>query len=131
MRGSTRGIVMVAAVATLLLLIVPQNASAHREWAVGEWRLWQNFSEHHQESTFKGRLDISRDGDHFHGRIYFDVVGEWEHLEDVVVGDETIRFTRPRYKQEFHGQRKGDGLEGTYRDSIHGDKEWTWRAEKD
>jgi hypothetical protein len=131
MRRTTLGIVAVAALTALLFLVLPRNASAHRDWAVGEWRLWQSYSEHHEETTFKGRLRISRDGDHFHGHIYFDVVGEWEPLADVVVGDETIRFTRPRYKQEFHGQRKGEALEGTYRDAIHGDKEWTWRAEKD
>jgi hypothetical protein len=131
MRRTTLGIVAVAALAALLFLALPHKASAHREWAIGEWKLWQNFSQHHEETTFQGRLRIGRDGNRFYGRIYFDVVGEWERLEDVVVGDDTIRFTRPKYQQEFHGQLKGEALEGTYRDAIHGDKEWTWRAEKD
>lgn len=129
MRRTTLEIVGVAALATLLFLALPGNASDHREWAVGEWRMLQHFSEHHEKTTFKGRLRISRDGHHFHGRIYFDVVGKWEPLEDVVVGDETIRFTRPKYKQEFHGQLHGDVLEGTWV-SLNGEKEWTWRAEK-
>ena len=128
-----RSILVTLAVLALatLFLAVPKRASAYREWAVGEWRLWQHFSEHHEEQTFKGRLVIRRFEGHFHGRIYFDVLGEWEHLEDVEVGDETIRFTRPKYGQEFHGSRHGDRLEGTYRDRLRGDREWTWGAEKD
>lgn len=114
-----------------LSLILPMEASADRGWAVGEWRLVQYYtSDNGSEVSFNGRLRIHRDGDRFYGRIYFDVVGKWEPLEDVEVMDKAIRFTRPEYKQRFKGHRKHDQMGGTYRDKINRG-EWTWQAERE
>ncbi len=116
---------------SILSFAMPMQASASRGWAVGEWMLYQYFtSEDGREVTFNGRLRIHREGDRFYGRIYFDVVGNWEPLEDINVTDETIRFTRPMYKQRFYGHRNGNQMNGTYRDKIHRG-EWKWRAEQE
>lgn len=115
---------------TILFLLCPLRVSADRAWFVGEWQLTQYFSQDHREVVFKGRLRIHRERDHFHGRIYFDVVGKWEPLEDVEITDETVSFTRPQYEQRFHGHREGHHLVGTYRDRLHQGK-WEWRAERE
>lgn len=118
------------AILTLVIfsLILPMKTSAHRGWAVGEWRLVQYYTDDGREVSFSGLLRIHREEDRFYGRIYFDVVGDWEPLEDILVTDETIRFTRPMYKQRFDGHRNGNRMKGTYRDKIH-HGEWTWMAE--
>jgi hypothetical protein len=123
---------LVALVALVILsLILPMKATAGRGWAVGEWRLLQYFTQDDgREVSFSGLLRIHREGDGFHGRIYFDAVGNWEPLVNIEVTDETIRFTRPMYEQKFRGHRSGDRMKGTYRDRIH-HGEWTWRAERD
>ncbi len=123
-----------AYLAVLLVLILfqfyPPEVSADRAWVVGEWRLVQYFSKEHHEVTFKGRLRIHREGNHFHGRIYFDVLGKWEPLEDIEVTDETVSFTRPQYEQRFRGHRDGHVLVGIYRDRLNQGK-WQWRAERE
>ena len=53
-------------------------------------------------------------------------------LENPVVGEEPIRFTRPRHKQELDERRRSEVSVGTCREAIQRDKEeWTWKAEKD
>ena len=114
-----------------VLLGTAAPVRADRDWAIGKWRIRQNFSEHHEETVFKGRLTIQREGHEFTGRIYFDAVGKREALEKVHVSDDTIRFFRPEYPQEFHGRRTERGIEGTWQDRERHDKEWTWSARRD
>ena len=115
----------------ILSFTLPMQASADRGWAVGEWRLVQNYTrDDGQKVTFNGRIRIHRERGKFYGRINFDVVGNWEPLEGIEVTDETIRFIRPVYKQRFHGQRYGNRMKGTYRDKLNRG-EWTWRAEQE
>jgi hypothetical protein len=129
MKKPTISLVAILALVTLSL-VLPMKASAYRGWAVGEWRLLQYYTENGRQVSFNGRLRIHREGDRFYGHIYFDVVGDWEPLENIEVTDETIRFTRPMYEQRFRGHRQGNQMSGTYRDRIH-DGEWTWRAERE
>ena len=118
-------------VISFALLAFSSDALADRDWAIGSWRIQQNFSVHHEKTAFSGRLRITRENGHFTGRIYFDAVGRWEELEDVHVADDTIRFFRPEYPQEFHGMRKGRRIEGTWQDRERKNREWTWEAERD
>ncbi len=119
------------AVFFVVLLGAAGPVRADRDWAVGKWRIRQNFSEHHRETVFKGRLTIRREGHEFTGRIYFDAVGRWEALRDVHVSDDTIRFFRPEHPQEFRGRRTDHGIEGTWQARERHDKEWTWSARRD
>jgi hypothetical protein len=116
---------------SFVLLVCSSDVLADRDWAIGMWRIQQNFSVHHEKTAFSGRLRIGREDGHFTGRIYFDSVGRWEQLEDVHVSDDTIRFFRPEYPQEFHGRRKNGRIEGTWQDREKKDWEWTWEAERD
>jgi len=127
-----RGKVIVGLVAFCMVLLgAAAPVRADRDWVIGRWQIRQNFSAHHQEAVFKGRLTIRRDGHHFTGRIYFDSVGRWEELQDVKVSDDTIRFFRPEYPQDFHGRHTQRGIEGTWKDRTKRDKEWTWEAERE
>ena len=126
-----RKVILGLAVLCMVLLGAAMPVRADRDWAIGKWRIRQNFSEHHKETVFKGRLTIRREGREFTGRIYFDVVGRWEEVQDVHVSDDTIRFFRPEHPQEFHGRRTEHGIEGTWQDRERGDKEWTWEAKRD
>ena len=113
-----------------LSLILPGTASADGEWAAGEWKLWTDYSDANGQVTFTGHVRIQRVGGRLTGRIKFDVLGEWERLEDIEVTDETVGFTRPKYKQRYFGHRNGDRMEGTYKDRLnHG--EWAWQAERE
>jgi len=112
-----------------LSLILPGKASADVGWAVGGWKLWTDYSDHGQRTAFTGRLRIERERGRLSGRVYFDVLGEWERLEDVEVTDDTVSFTRAKYEQRYSGHRRRDRMEGTYRDHLnHG--EWAWHAQR-
>ena len=126
-----RRLILGLAVFFVVLLGMPAPVQADRDWAVGKWRIRQNFSQRHRETTFEGRLSIRREGHSFTGRIFFNAVGRWEALEDVHVSDDSIRFFRPEHPQEFHGRRTGHGIEGTWQDRERHDREWTWRARRD
>lgn len=119
--------------ATLLMLVVcvlavPQTGLAYRGWAVGDWRLWQFYSEAGSQTTFTATLRISREGNRFYGTIYYDKLGNWEPVENVEVTNDSLSFTRPLYgPQHYYGQFNGTELTGTYRDMTLGG-EWNWRA---
>jgi hypothetical protein len=122
---------LVILTSVILYCSLPTQAFADHEWAIGEWRLVQYFTqENGSEVTFNGRLRIQREHGRFSGSIYFDAVGNWEPLRKIEVSDETISFTRPTYEQRFYGHRHRDKMNGTYKDKLH-QGEWKWRAEKE
>jgi hypothetical protein len=100
----------------------------YRGWAVGQWRLEQFYSEPGRDVIFKATVDISRQDGFFYGRIYYDVLGTWEPIENIVVNDNFIQFTRPTHgPQIYSGTFNGNEITGTYRDmTLRG--EWQWRA---
>jgi hypothetical protein len=104
------------------------TAFGHRGWAIGQWRLEQFYSEPGRDVIFKATVDISRQGGYYYGRIFYDVLGTWEPLENIIVNDNFIQFTRPVHgPQIYSGAFNGHEIVGTYRDlTLRG--EWQWRA---
>jgi hypothetical protein len=125
------GIALLAILFTVTLsLILPGKASADSDWALGYWKLSTDYTNEGQKVTFTGRLHIERERGRLSGRIYFDVLGKWERLQDVEVTDDTVSFRREQYEQRYSGRRHRGGMEGTYRDHLnHG--EWAWHAERE
>lgn len=114
-----------------LSLLLPRKAAADSDWAVGYWKLTTDYTDPGgQKVVFTGRLHIERERGRLTGRIYFDVLGQWERLQDVEVTDDTVSFRREQYGQRYAGRRHRDRMEGSYRDHLnHG--EWAWHAEKE
>lgn len=112
----------------LYSFMLPSMSFGYRGWAVGQWRLEQFYSEPGRDIVFKATIEITRDWGVFYGRIYYDVLGTWEPIEDIVVNDNFIQFTRPTHgPQIYSGTFNGNEITGTYRDmTLRG--EWQWRA---
>jgi hypothetical protein len=75
-----------------------------------------------------GRLEFYWTGNAWTGRIFFDVIGQWEELTDVFIDPRTgqVRFHRPFSNQEYHGTLSGDRIEGTF--GFGGSRGFPWAA---
>lgn len=101
----------------------PASAQYHHHWVTGQWALTQYAPD---GTSYTGRLRIHREGGFWEGRIYFDVLGTWEPLQDVEVTHDSIRFTRGSYKQKFYGHFHDGIIDGGYKDWLHHNRgRWT------
>jgi hypothetical protein len=61
-----------------------------------------------------GRIEFSAAGSGFGGRIWFDVLGTWEPLQDISFDGRAVRFVRPRGGQVYTGTLSGDTASGNF-----------------
>jgi hypothetical protein len=61
-----------------------------------------------------GRIEFSVAGSGFSGRIWFDVLGAWEPLQDISFDGRAVRFMRPRGSQVYTGTLSGDTASGSF-----------------
>ena len=61
-----------------------------------------------------GRIEFSVAGSGFSGRIWFDVLGVWEPLQDISFDGRAVRFVRPRGSQVYTGTLSGDTASGSF-----------------
>lgn len=85
----------------------------------GEWRINAN--------NYRGRLEFTREGDHYRGRVFFEDVRQWEPLIHIRFDRERgwIEFDRPNSQQHYEGHLvRDDRMEGTFSGGYH------WFAER-
>lgn len=97
------------------------SSTTNTSWAnklVGDWSIISN--------TYAGRFEIRYDGTALQGRIYYDVTGRWEALENIQFDASTgkVSFYRPIPKQPFEGILSGSKINGTFSDK------YKWSATK-
>jgi len=97
------------------------SSTTNTSWAnklVGDWSIISN--------TYAGRFEIRYDGTALQGRIYYDVTGRWEALENIQFDASTgkVSFFRPIPKQPFEGILSGSKINGTFSDK------YKWSATK-
>lgn len=78
---------------------------------------------------YKGKLEIGQRGDGLSGRVWYDLHGRWETLEDVAFDGHTLTFTRPirNLTQRYTGTLSGDTFKGSFTQQGSS-RVYTWSA---
>lgn len=87
----------------------------------GQWLITANNS--------PGKLEFSRVGKAWGGRIWFDVWGQWEALTDIRFNARTgeLQFARPGANQIFSGTLSGNQIVGNY---LWGGSTYSWQGRR-
>lgn len=80
-------------------------------------------------SNYAGKLEFYRERGIWTGRVWFDVLQQWEPLTDIFFDPRTgeLQFTRPAYNQRYMGTLSGDQIVGTFTALGGGTGPWTAR----
>jgi hypothetical protein len=81
-------------------------------------------------NNFPGRLEFYWTRNVWTGRMFFDNIGQWEELKDIIVDPHTghVQFLRPAGNQIYSGTLSGNRIVGTFGYGAVGSFPWeAWR----
>ena len=112
--------ILVRVTLTCAFLLVPLSAFPSNE-IEGQWSINAN--------NYLGKIEFRGTGSGWTGRVWFDVHGVWEELQNISFdpGSGRVEFLRPGPNQRYTGTISGVAIAGTF---TSGGGSYSWRAER-
>ena len=115
-------VLLILAISITLSCVVPGGGPVYFSRIEGPWLFSAN--------NFPGRLEFHWTGNVWTGQIFFNNLGHWEQLTDIIFDPHTgqLQFHRISVNQLYSGTLSGNGIVGTFGYGTPGGFHWeAWR----